>query len=162
MTSLIFSGDTNAINAGVLLFRRTDHALHIIDEVIQIGKNLDSAGLIIAMGADNAAFSVYFGGCTSAMPTSLYRACFDRVDLGYDRASRREHKGIKRRICNADPTIYAQMIPSHIRAHITPFRQAAFQAYTEENANFIFHLPGPKPNKMEKIVAILDAMTKSN
>ena len=37
VTSLIFSGDTNAINAGVLLFRRTPYALYIIDEIIQIG-----------------------------------------------------------------------------------------------------------------------------
>ena len=37
VTSLVFSGDTNAINAGVLLFRRTPYALYIIDEIIQIG-----------------------------------------------------------------------------------------------------------------------------
>ena len=160
MTSLIFSGDTNAINDGVLLFRRTDHSLHILQEIIQIGKNLDLAGMTIAMGADNAAFSIYFGGCTSSMSTSLYQACFDRVDLGFDRAMIRENKPIKKRIVTADPTIYAQMIPPHILAHLTPFRQAAFQAYTEEAANFVFHLPGPKPYKMEKIVAILDAMSK--
>ena len=160
LTSVIFSGDTNAINDGVLLFRRTDHSLHLLNEVTQIGKNLEMAGLKIAMGADNAAFSIYLGGCTSTMLTSLYQACFDRVDLGYDRASFRENKGVKRRICAADSSIYAQMIPSHILAHLTPFRQAAFQAYTEETASFVFHLPGPKPNKIEKIVAILDSLPK--
>ena len=61
-TSLVFSGDTNAINAGVLLLRRTEYARHLVDEVIAIGAKLRRANVTVGMGSDNAAFAIFLGG----------------------------------------------------------------------------------------------------
>jgi hypothetical protein len=83
VTSLIFSGDTNAINAGVLLFHRTKYSLYLLNEAIKIGRNLRKFGEI-GMGTDNAAFAILLGGCnTNNSIYSDYKKCYDRVDVGF-------------------------------------------------------------------------------
>jgi hypothetical protein len=83
VTSLVFSGDTNAINTGVLLFHRTDYSLYLLNQAIKIGHNLEKFGEI-AMGTDNAAFSILLGGCnTNNSVYSDYKKCYDRVDIGF-------------------------------------------------------------------------------
>ena len=155
VTSLIFSGDTNAINDGVLLFRRTDYSHYIIDEVIKIGAKLDAAGVRIGMGADNAAFSIFLGGCNSSMQHSTYQQCFDRVNLGFNQETVREIKPVKKLICAGDRAIYAKMIEPSILLHVAPLPQRAFQGYSEETAQFVIHFPGPRPNKFEKLSEVL-------
>jgi hypothetical protein len=83
ITSLVFSGDTNAINAGILLFHRTKFSLYLLREVIKIGDDLRKYGQI-GMGTDNAAFAILFGGCnTSGSIYEDYKKCYDKVDIGF-------------------------------------------------------------------------------
>jgi hypothetical protein len=83
VTSLVFSGDTNAINTGVLLFHRTKYSLYLLNEAIKIGNNLRLFGGI-GMGTDNAAFAILLGGCnTNNSVYSDYKKCYDRVDIGF-------------------------------------------------------------------------------
>ena len=96
-TSFIFSGDTNAINTGVLLVRSTDYARTAVDEVCRLGTVMETAGITIAMGSDNAAFSVFLGGCAGEKATRSdpYQRCFDRVNLGFNQATMREVKEVR-------------------------------------------------------------------
>lgn len=83
VTSLVFSGDTNAINTGILLIHRTKFSLYLLREVIKIGNNLQKYGEI-GMGADNAAFAILFGGCnTGGSIYEDYKKCYDKVDIGF-------------------------------------------------------------------------------
>jgi hypothetical protein len=159
VTSLIFSGDTNAINAGVLLFRRTDYSLYIIDEVIKIGAKLDAAGVQIGMGADNAAFSIFLGGCNSSIGHQHYAHCYDRVDVGYMRDQKKRNKEIWRKIIAGDHAIYSTMIDSSVLPHIAPVKQKDFQAYATSKANFVLHFVGTKrQNKFEELVKVLKTL----
>ena len=152
ITSLIFSGDQNAINDGVLLIRRTSFSLHMLDEVLKIGKNLEQVGKYIGMGYDNAAFSIFLGGCNSSHTTftvESYERCYHRVDLGH------QQRHLLPRIEEGDLTIYAQMIDRHILEHIAPIAQSKFQSYVVKHAKFVLHLPSQRKDKYSLLLKVL-------
>ena len=152
VTSLIFSGDQNAINDGVLLIRRTSFSLYLLDEVLKIGDNLEQAGKYIGMGYDNAAFAIFLGGCNSSRSTftvDKYKRCYNRVDLGH------QQRHLRPRIEAGDPTIYAQMIDRHILEHVTPMAQSKFQCYVVKNAKFVLHLPSQRKEKFSLLLKVL-------
>ena len=156
VTSLVFSGDTNAINAGVLLFRRTPYALYIIDEIIKIGTILQRHNVTIGMGSDNAAFAIFLGGCNSTVSYQHYQHCYDRVDVGYVRDQKKRNKEVWRRIIAGDRAIFADMIDPAVLPHIAPVKQIDFQAYTTAKANFVLHFVGTKrQNKLQDLVLAL-------
>jgi len=156
LTSLIFSGDTNAINAGVLLFHRTKYSLYLLNEAIKIGHNLRKFGEI-GMGTDNAAFAILLGGCnTNNSVYSDYKKCYKRVDIGY-----KADREIGKQISNAHRGIYSRFIDPSILPHIAPVKQSGFNAYTLETANFILHLPGShRPNKVGQLLDALKNVTE--
>ena len=152
VTSLIFSGDENAINDGVLLMRRTSFSLYLLDEVLKIGENLEQAGKYIGMGYDNAAFAIFLGGCNSSRSTFTvdnYERCYSRVDLGH------QQPHLRPRVEAGDPAIYAQMIDRHILEHITPMAQTKFQCYVVKNAKFVLHLPSQRKDKFSLLLKVL-------
>ena len=156
VTSLVFSGDTNAINAGVLLFRRTPYALYIIDEIIKIGTILQRKNVTIGMGSDNAAFAIFLGGCNSTASYQHYQRCYDRVDVGYVRDQKKRNKEVWRRIIAGDRGIFAEMVDPAVLPHIAPVKQIDFQAYTTAIANFVLHFVGTKrQNKLQDLVVAL-------
>jgi hypothetical protein len=113
------------------------------------------------MGADNAAFSIFLGGCNSSMHHTDYQQCFDRVNLGFNQPTLKEIKPMKKLICSGDRTVYAKMIEPSKLLHVAPLPQRDFQGYTEETAQFVIHFPGPRPNKFEKLGEVLATIKRS-
>jgi len=160
-TSLVFSGDTNAINAGVLLLRRTNYARHLLDEVVAIGAKLRRANVTVGMGSDNAAFAIFLGGCTSATDHRQYSACYDRVDVGYMQTEKRRNKEVWRRIIGGDRDTFVSMVHPSVWPHVAPVKQRDFQAYKMEKANFILHFVGNKrTHKRQELLAVLKALNQ--
>ena len=151
VTSFIFSGDENAINDGVMLTRRTDFSLYMLDQVRKIGAKLDAAGVSIGMKYDNAAFSIFLGGCNSSSACNVtdYQRCYDRVDLGYNLSNR--FNPARRQIESADLQIYARMLHPSVLPHVMPVRQSHFQSHAIKNAKFILHFP----NRRDKFKVLL-------
>lgn len=137
--SLIFSGDTLAINSGVMLFRRSKWSFDFLDEVWKVGELLENKPLI-GCGIDNAAIAIVLSGCNSNSTYEQCRQCYQNVDLGFKDGSR--YAPIAERISHADITIYQKMIPPRILKHILPVPQTLFQSYSKDTAEFIIHFAG--------------------
>lgn len=158
--SLYFSGDTNAINSGALLFRRSKWTMELLDEIFHICntmKNLPAIG----MGDDNAALSVYLGGCFSNCTYEQFKRAYAKVDLGFNSETRRENKHIKKKIAEADPRIYESMLAPHVLSHVCPLPQERFQTYTIESAKYIVHFAGGL-NKESYLRSALDELKKTD
>ena len=132
---LVFSGDTNAMNTGVMLLRRSDWVLNALKEVWDIGETL-SLNPKVGMGYDNAAFSMFLAGCNSSSSYEQLRLCFNASDLGATSNSS------KLRIENADPEIYRLMLSPQVLTHVLPVPHKLFNCYRTEDAKFVVHFAG--------------------
>lgn len=107
------------------------------------------------MGLDNAAFSIFLGGCTSNSSYESFAACYQRVDIGYSNG--RQVKDVVRRIASADLNIYKTMVAPHILQHVGIMPQANFNCYTKECAKFIAHFPNYR-ERVSKYGAVMDTI----
>lgn len=145
IAKFIFSGDLhNAINSGVMLIRNTQWTRSMLNEIWNIGENIEHFhNKRLGKGGDNAAFSVFLGGCNSTEKSlEILTKCHDATNLGS-----RDHE-LSKLIVQADEQIYQQMIPDTILDHIAPLKPSEFNAYIKEEAKFVLHIPSHKYNKL--------------
>ena len=135
--SMVFSGDTNAINTGVLLIRKSRFSLHMLSEVWKIGLVMEKQGRI-GMGLDNGAFSIFLAGCTGESSHKDMIRCYEKVDIGW---KDRPVPEISNKIRAADPGVYQQMVPEHLLKHLRPVPQIEWNYY-DSSAKFIIHFAG--------------------
>jgi len=148
-TSMVFSGDTNAINSGVMLFRKSRWTFQMLDEVDKIFEKMQTEGQI-GMGYDNAALSIFLGGCSSSSSFSDLQKCYRKVDLGWNNPGFNEINS--NLIRSADPGIYRKMIPLSILRHIYPIPQKEWNSYDLSDVNFIYHAVNKKPKDRETLI----------
>ena len=145
VAKFIFSGDLhNAINSGVMLIRNSKWTRSMLDEIWNIGENIEHFhNKRLGKGGDNAAFSVFLGGCNSTEKSlEILTKCHDATNLGS------RDPELSKRIVQADEGIYQQMIQESILDHVAPLKSSEFNAYMKEEAKFILHIPTHKNNKL--------------
>lgn len=92
------------------------------------------------MGADNAAFAIFLGGCNSNHTIPEFKACYLRVDRGYSNG--RHVHAVAKRIRNADADIFRSMVDPRVLHHVCPVPQIFFNAYVREHAQYVLHYAG--------------------
>ena len=134
--SLLFSGDTCIINAGVILVRKSEWSETMLSETITFGREYEfDRANAIGMTGDNAALAMMLGGCTPASTQAERIACYDRVNLGWT------DKEITRRIRGGDAEMLDRFVGPAMRPHVQLLSQAEFQAYFLRDAKFMLHYP---------------------
>jgi hypothetical protein len=134
--SLVFSGDSNVINTGVLLFKKSNWTTQLLSEVWEIGGVHYKRKATVGMGLDNAAFAIYFGGCTASDSIDEMKSCYSKTDAGY------QHPEIATRIRSADLSVFKKVIPAEVLPNTLPLPQIWWNVYTPEEARFVYHLAG--------------------
>ena len=79
-----FVGDSNIINSGVMLYRRSNWTDRFLDEALRMGRQDPEWNTkhMIGMGGENAALAIVLGGCIASQSHDALRACYRQVDLG--------------------------------------------------------------------------------
>ena len=155
--SFVFSGDSNIINAGVMLLRNTDWMKYALKEVWDIGANFTKYPQI-GMGYDNAAFSMFLAGCNGTSSESDLRQCYLKSDAGYYSIND------KLAISSANIEFYRTLLSPTVFPHVRPVPQHAFNCYHSNSAEFILHLAGPrretKLRLIEEAISRLQALRR--
>jgi len=136
-SDFFFSGDTNLINSGVLLYHQSNWMDKFLAEALTMGLDPEWDGLKkIGMGTENAAFAILLAGCSSRDSHSNLKACYDRVDGGYTSIN------LSRRIIEGDQSVLDTFaVPSHIQRHIIMLPQSKWQSHHLLHS-FVLHYPG--------------------
>lgn len=150
--SFLFSGDTNAINSGVLLLRNTAWSRMMLAEVWAMGEALEtrlSPHRPLGMAGDNALFSAFLGGCTSLLSSTVedYRACYAHTDLGWSPPRGQRRRDVAKRIAQADDVIYKTMIHPSVLPHVRALPRGVFNAEALGPSAFVVHFAGWKSDR---------------
>ena len=144
-TSLLFSGDKNIINSGVLLIRNTLWMSWALAEVWKIGEKLLTYPRI-GMGYDNAAFSIFLSGCRSFNSYTEFKICYNNSDLGY---LSRENQIL---IENADPLVLRRVISPEILPYVAMIPRKVWNSNKLNEDRFILHLAGVSWKTKDRII----------
>ena len=133
----IFSGDTNIINSGVMIFKRSEWVSKFLDDVLAIGP---TPGL--GMGYENTALAIALVGCHKNSTRLEREQCYNRSDYAYIEKTQQNKKtsyykimlGIKSTLVGVVDHQYIDYI------HLMPHNW--FNSYKAKSANFIVHFPG--------------------
>lgn len=143
---LIFSGDTNIINSGVMIFRRSPWSIQFINTIISIGHTPGpdpsfKGGL--GMGYENTAFAIALVGCAPSSTQAEREDCYRRSDYAYIEKEKGNKENYLRMTAgdrDALDAVLADKFKSHV--HILP--QTEFNSYKVRTAKFIVHFPSQK------------------
>lgn len=150
-TSLVFSGDSNAINTGLLLIKNNKWISDSLKEIWEIGQTFANHPQV-GMGFDNCAFAMYVAGCKANNTFEELKSCYLKADLGFVQPE------FKNDILSANSSAYQKMLAPDIAAHVQPIPANAWNCYDQSSASFVVHFPGRPPGA--KVRAIRDALNK--
>ena len=152
---LIFSGDTNIINSGVMIFRRSPWSIQFINTIISIGHTPGpdpsfKGGL--GMGYENTAFAIALVGCKPSSTQSQREECYKRSDYAYIE----KEKGNKEsylKMTAGDREALDLVLVDEFKPYVHILPQSEFNSYKVRTAKFIVHFPSQKKrmNLLHKI-----------
>jgi len=149
--SLLFSGDSNAINTGLMLVKNNQWIRDSLKEISDIGDTFSNHPQI-GMGFDNCAFSMYLAGCKSNNTIDELQSCYLKSDLGHI------HPEFKNEIQQANFTVYQMILAPEIAVHARPIPANAWNCYDKSSASFVVHYPGRPPGVKARVVR--DALSR--
>ena len=134
--SFVFSGDTNIINAGVVLVRNSRWSEAMLTNALEMGRDPEWDGVRqIGMGGDNAALAIILAGCATNATQAQRVTCYARVDRGW------RDKPFERRVRDGDATALASAVATEMLPHVRLLAQDRFQSYELRSANFVLRYP---------------------
>ena len=120
--SFVFSGDSNILNDGVILVRKSKWSERLLSDALAFGREPEFDGAnVIGMTGDNAALAILFGGCSPSSTQAEREACYDRVDVGWTDAS------VAQGIRDGDVAVADRLIAPSVRPHVHLVAQSRFQ-----------------------------------
>jgi len=133
---LVFSGDTNFINSGVILYRKSAWMMALLQEFATFASRPECGVQEIGMEGDNAVLAVLLSGCDSHSSREELLTCYAKADRGYKDAT------VAARTSAGDPEVVAEIAPPVTQPHLHLMPQRSWQAYSLQQAGFILHFPG--------------------
>ena len=143
---LIFSGDTNIINSGVMIFRRSEWSMDFIDKVVAIGHTPGpdpsfKGGL--GMGYENTAFAIALVGCNSSATQTEREECYRKSDYAYIDKENGDKRSYLKLTAGDKQALDAVLMDEYkVRVHLLP--QTDFNSYKMRTAKFVVHFPSQK------------------
>jgi len=146
--SLVFSGDTNIINSGVLLMKNSEWSKYALNELYHIGF-VNNLGV-----EDNGAFSVFLMGCTHLSTQVEYRSCYDKADRGWRGPEKKVYHNYH---LNANRSYIDEIVSEPIRNYVRVIPHTEFNSMSINGARFIRHFAGkPLEEKADEMTILLN------
>jgi hypothetical protein len=143
--SFVFSADTNIINSGVMLLRKSDFMAKFIDEVINIGPTPN-----LGMGTDNTALAIRLTGCLANSSRREREVCYSRSDFANFEPKKSSSRA---QLSAGNQSLMNKVVEASLQPHIHLLPQAEFNSYKLKHAKFIVHFPNTFSPNREKLIS---------
>ena len=153
----IFSADTNIINSGVMIFKKSEWTFNFIDTIIAIGPTPN-----LGMGYENTALAIGLVGCTKESSRLERELCYNRSDYAFiEKEEPKKKKLFKKLSLGLRVSIEGVIDPRFInQVHL--ISQPNFNSYRAKTARFIVHFPNTHGNKRISMLSRVAGRSKCN